>query len=258
VSPGASPERNPEAGDSALPAMLRSAHQLDPEFTDAYRRMEQVSASRKTLSPKERELIGLAVNASTTRLFEPAIREHLRGAMRAGATRDELIETLEVASAMGIHTATTSMPVLREELDSEGADILGQDLTARQQAVKDAFATGRQSWTGLLDDLLRLDVTWLEAFVDYSTVPWKRGALPPALKELLYIGIDAQTSHLYSPGIRWHLGNAFRLGVSLDQVLEVLELVSLIGIHTMVVAAPILESEWAAFEAARSDPDTTG
>jgi alkylhydroperoxidase/carboxymuconolactone decarboxylase family protein YurZ len=236
---------------------LAAARRLDPDFVTACERLAAVPSRRNALSPMERELIALAVNASTTKLFVPGIRHHIRLALEAGATRDQLLETLELASAMGIHTATTSMPLLREALEQRGEDVLGAPLTPHQQQVKAGFAAERQSWTGLLDDMLRLDVTWLEAFVDYSTVPWRRGALPAGLKELMYIGIDAQTSHLYAPGIQWHLGNAFRLGVTAAQVLEVLEVVSLIGIHTMVVAAPLLEQECARAAAEVSPSDVT-
>lgn len=64
-----------------------------------------------------REFTGLAVNAPTAHLFGPAIRLHARNALSLGTTVGGLIEVLHLATALGNHTATTSMPILREELE---------------------------------------------------------------------------------------------------------------------------------------------
>ena len=214
-----------------------------PNFASAFRRMAAVPIERGALDPKTRALIGIAVNASTTHLFEPALRQHCHAAFEAGATREEIVETLELACALGIHTALVGMPILKEELALQGEHTDASVLDERQLKIKQDFQKGRQSWTSLLDDFLLLDPEWLSAYVDYSTVPWKRGAIEPRIKELIYIAIDAQTSHLYAPGTRFHIRNALAQGATGDQILEVLELVSLIGIHTMVVALPILADE---------------
>ncbi len=227
------------------PDMLDPVLEADPELVDAFQAYAAVPYGRGALEPKVREFVGLAVNVSTTHLFEPAIRAHLRNALDLGATRDELVEVMELACALGVHTATTGMPLLREELDARGRTVDGE-LTDHQRRVKAAFTAGRQSWTALLEDFLRLDVEWLEAYVGYSTVPWRRGAIPPKVKELIYIAIDVQTSHLYEPGTRFHIGNALEQGASREEIIEVLELVSVIGVHTLVMAAPILLEELAA------------
>lgn len=60
-------------------------------------------------------------------------------------------------------------------------------------------------------------------------------------KELIYTAIDCATTHLFQPGLKLHIRNAVNLGATPQQVIEVLELASLMGVQTLLVAAPILQ-----------------
>ena len=46
-----------------------------------------------------------------------------------------------------------------------------------------------------------------------------------------YIAIDASTTHLYLPGLKPH-GTVLSLGATRDEIMVVLELTSVLGIHT--------------------------
>ncbi len=61
------------------------------------------------LSRKDVELISIAVNAACTNLSAEGTRRHIRGALEAGATREEI---LMKASNLGI-------PILAEELERQ-------------------------------------------------------------------------------------------------------------------------------------------
>lgn len=117
------------------------------------------------------------------------------------------------------------------------------DLTARQQALKERFVEGRGYWAPFWDGLLALDPDFFEAYIEFSTVPWKNGTLEPKVKELIYIAIDAATTHLYEPGLRIHLRNAFKHGATKEEVMEVYELVSVLGLHTLTMGVPALLDE---------------
>jgi alkylhydroperoxidase/carboxymuconolactone decarboxylase family protein YurZ len=67
--------------------------------------------------------------------------------------------------------------------------------------------------------------------------------LPPKIKELIYIAIDASTTHLYAPGLRQHIRNALKYGATVEEIMEVFELVSVLGIHTCTMGVPILMEE---------------
>lgn len=127
-------------------------------------------------------------------------------------------------------------------------------LGARQRALKQKFIDVRGSWNPIWDPLLEWDPAFLEAYFEFSAVPWRKGVLPPKFKELIYIAIDASTTHLYAPGVRRHIRNALKLGASRDEILEVLELTSVLGIHACNLGVPILAEELAAMTTAAKAP----
>ena len=55
------------------------------------------------LSRKTVELIGVALNAACTNLNPESTRRHIRAALRAGATREEILMLLKMASVRAIH-----------------------------------------------------------------------------------------------------------------------------------------------------------
>jgi len=58
---------------------------------------------------------------------------------------------------------------------------------------------------------------------------------------LVYCAFDASATHVYLPGLKLHMRNAIRYGATAEEIMEVLEIVSVVGIHGAAVAAPMLE-----------------
>jgi alkylhydroperoxidase/carboxymuconolactone decarboxylase family protein YurZ len=75
------------------------------------------------------------------------------------------------------------------------------------------------------------------------SVPLKSGALQPKFKELIMVAINAATTHLYAPGVRRHMRNALKHGATKEELLEVIQLTTLLGIHSCNLAVPILMEE---------------
>jgi alkylhydroperoxidase/carboxymuconolactone decarboxylase family protein YurZ len=74
-------------------------------------------------------------------------------------------------------------------------------------------------------------------------VPWRTGTLTPAEKELIYISYDIAATHLYVPGTKLHIRNALNHGATVGQILEVMEISSVLGIHAVTVGVPIMVEE---------------
>lgn len=217
---------------------------LDPEYFEAYTRFSEVPWRKGPLEPKVKELVYIAIDAATTHLFEPGIRVHVRNALDRGATVEEVMEVLELTSVLGIHTCTVGVPILLEELAALGLETGStRELGEREQALKDEFVRVRGYWSELWDGVLRLDADFFEAYFAFSAVPWQHGVLTPKVRELIYIAIDASTTHLFEPGIRIHIRNALQHGATAAEIMEVLELTSVLGIHTCTVGVPILLEE---------------
>jgi alkylhydroperoxidase/carboxymuconolactone decarboxylase family protein YurZ len=130
------------------------------------------------------------------------------------------------------------VPVLIEEL-GDGMP----ELTPEQEERKAEFLRRRGYWNPFWEGLLALDTDFFNAYLEFSGVPWRKGTLSPRERELIYIAIDAATTHLYEPGLRQHIQNALGHGASREEIMEVYELTSVLGIHTCTLGVPVLLEE---------------
>lgn len=217
---------------------------MDPEFLNAFLELASVPWTNGTLEPKVREFMYIAIDASTTHMYEPGLRIHIRNALRHGATGREIFEVYQLTSSIGMHSLTLGMPALAEECRKAGRGAEVQvKLNEQQLAMKAEFTEKVGYWDPMLDDMLALSPDIFKAFTRFSSVPWRNGSLSPKVKELICIAVDAACTQLYEPSLRVHIANALKHGATVQEVVEVLQLVSVLGIHTVTMGMPILVEE---------------
>ena len=219
--------------------------ELSPQYFAAYSAFSSVPWKHGTLPPKIKELIYVAIDASTTHLYNRGTRIHIANALQQGATRDEVMEVLQIVSVLGIHTMSTGLPILIDELrkSGRGAEVKDGPLSAEQERLKRQFVDNRGYWNPVWEQLLQHSPEFFDAYSRLSSVPWQHGTLGAKTRELIYIAIDAATTHLYLPGLRTHIRNALGHGATVAEIMEVLELTSVLGIHTITEGVPALLDE---------------
>jgi alkylhydroperoxidase/carboxymuconolactone decarboxylase family protein YurZ len=221
---------------------LQSMLEADPDFFETYLNLSAVPWRTGPLDPKIKEFVYIAVDGAATHLYEPGLRAHLRRAIELGATKEELLEVLQLTSTLGIHACNIGVPILVEELGESGRTALPQ-LTERHDRLRAEFEEKRGYWHPFWNELLQLDADFFESYLDFSSLPWTQGPLEAKVKELIYIAFDASATHLYVPGLRLHIQNALGYGATAQEVMEVLELASIIGIHAYMTGLPMLLEE---------------
>jgi alkylhydroperoxidase/carboxymuconolactone decarboxylase family protein YurZ len=219
---------------------------LDPDFLAAYLKFSAVPWRKNHLDAKTKELIYIAVDAAATHLYEPGIRQHIRAALSHGATAQEIMEVIELTSTLGIHAMNIGVPLLVEVLEEAGLRTGPAELTEDQERLKAEFTATRGYWHEFWNEMLELDPELFEAYTEFSSVPWRKGVLEPKVKEFVYIAFDAAATHLYVPGLKLHMRNAVGYGATAGEILEVMEIASVLGIHAATTAVPILAEELAA------------
>ena len=103
-------------------------------------------------------------------------------------------------------------------------------------------------WNPFWDLLEEMDRDYREAFLAFRSVPIKQGPLPQKTKEFIFIAINVATTHLWAPGVRRHIRNALHEGATQEEILEVIQLTSIIGIHSLTLGVPILQEEVKEYE----------
>jgi alkylhydroperoxidase/carboxymuconolactone decarboxylase family protein YurZ len=68
-------------------------------------------------TPRFVELISIAFDASITHMYPPGVRRHIKGALDAGATPEEVMTVLQLCVSMGLQACAQGVPILAEELD---------------------------------------------------------------------------------------------------------------------------------------------
>ena len=122
----------------------------------------------------------------------------------------------------------------------------------RKERLKDAFRASRGYFDEVWDEIIGLDLDFFEEYERFSSVPWHHGALDAKTKELIAIGLNASVTHMYMPGVRAHIRQALKFGATKDEIMEVFQLVSVLGVHSLTVGLPIFVEELKRAEATES------
>lgn len=88
--------------------------------------------------------------------------------------------------------------------------------------------------------LLKLDPELFAAGLEILSVPKRKNHLSPKIQSLIALSVCASCTHLYAPGVRIHTAAALKAGATLDEIKEILELTSVLGIHAVSCGVPTL------------------
>ena len=225
--------------DAAL-ALLR---EWDPAWAAACERVSTGPWKSGVLSPKLVELVSLAINVACTNLNEGGTRRHIRKALDAGASRDEIVLVFKCASVMAIHSCSLGAPILLEEAKAAGvqpkpAAPVSTPTCDRMKAIG--------QWNEAWNPFLALDPAWTDGFMTMGANIYGSGVMTPKEIELLSIAFDASFTHMYAPGTRRHIKGALEAGATMEEVMEVLKLCVVQGVQACNLGIPILAEELAA------------
>ena len=221
--------------DAALAILAK----WDPPWAAACEEMSTNPWRMDILPRKFIELICIALNAACTNLNSEGVRRHIRAALTAGATRDEILMVLKMASLLAIHSCSHGAPILLEEAMAFGAKPAAT--TNATPACDRVRAAGQ--WNSAWDPFVELDPVWTDQFMGTGIAVYSSTIFTPKEIELLSIAFDASYTHMYAPGTRRHIKAALRAGVTIREIMEVLKLCVVQGVQACNLAVPILAEE---------------
>jgi len=219
--------------------------QLNPAYLKGYINIKTAAQGRQRLPAKIQELCFIAVAASVTHIHIPAVKAHIQAALAVGASKDEIFEVIGLTYLLGVHTVTLGFPILAELMEEMNLSLKsGQQSAeapdAERTRIKEAFVKDRGFWPPTFNVLLELDPQFFEQYADFSAFSSRSPVLEPKYRELVVCAFDAATTHLYGRGTKIHMRNALQLGATPEEILEMLEITSLIGIDGVSHSAPYL------------------
>ena len=84
------------------------------------------------------ELMSIAVDASVTHMYAPGTRRHIQGALKAGATPEEIMTVLQLCVSMGVQACAKGVPILAEELEHSSANREAEGDKQRMEVTRSA------------------------------------------------------------------------------------------------------------------------
>lgn len=234
-----------DAWDSSLDYL----YEWESAWAEQYLQMVTNPWQNGILDIKTIELICIGLNTASTNLQPNGTRRHIRAALEAGATRDEILMILKMASVMSIHSCSLGAPILLEEAKAAGVEPIPKQVTT--PACDQMKAIGQ--WNTAWDPFYELDPIWTDQFMATGIGIYASQLFPPKLVELLSIAFDASITHMYPPGTRRHIKAALKLGATMEEVMEVLKICVAFGMESCYLGVPILAEELAAFNDRKLD-----
>jgi len=186
------------------------------------------------------ELVAVGLNAACTNLNPDGTRRHIRAALKAGASREEILLVLKCASVMSIHSCSLGAPILLEEAKAAGVKPTEKGAVPTPACDK-VKAMGQ--WNVAWDPFLELDPAWTDQFMATGAGVYGPGVMSPKEIELLSIAFDASYTHMYAPGTRRHIRGALKAGATMEEIMEVLKLCVVQGVQACNLGVPILAEE---------------
>lgn len=109
------------------------------------------------------------------------------------------------------------------------------DPEALRSRVAGAFAGLPPGWSELVD----LDPDFVRAFINFVK-PLGDSSLPAKYRALLALAVAASPTTLDAGAVARHINEAFDHGATDREVLDVIELVSILGIHSLTAGLPLV------------------
>ena len=220
----------------------------DPVWAEQCVKMTTNPWIEEVLSTKFIELVLVGLNAARTNLNPDGTRRHIRAAIAAGASREEILFVLKCASVMSIHSCAFGAPILLEEASAGSLEDAGAKRLQRLQNAGEATAAIEKmkaigQWNEEWDSLLFLAPVWIDKYMAMCIRLYATSVFPPKELELLSVALDASYTHMYGPGTRRHIKNAFRAGATVEEIMEVLKLCVIQGVQSCNLGVPILAEE---------------
>jgi alkylhydroperoxidase/carboxymuconolactone decarboxylase family protein YurZ len=96
-------------------------YELAPLWTDEFFAFGASAYKCGLFTPRFMELISIAFDASITDMYAPGTRRHIKGALQAGATPEEIMTILQLCVSMGVEACAKGIPILAEEFERNSA-----------------------------------------------------------------------------------------------------------------------------------------
>jgi alkylhydroperoxidase/carboxymuconolactone decarboxylase family protein YurZ len=161
-------------------------------------------------------------------------------ALERGASAQEIVDVLRLATAQGLEGCHVGVGILAEELAFAGLDSDQAALSNEQQALRDAYVAQFGDWPDFCELWLRADPGYFAAMLDLLAVGRQVGGLDEPSRCLISLALNGCFTALNPHGLRLQIRRALQLKIDRREILQVLQMTAHLGVHACAIGVPLL------------------
>jgi alkylhydroperoxidase/carboxymuconolactone decarboxylase family protein YurZ len=187
------------------------------------------------VSHRLRHLIWVAVDSVVSHLFPGGATTHATMAIKHGATPQQLVEALEIASFASVRGYEIGLDIVLAA--TRATDDVGvsadRALSEAEAELKRDFTTRMGFWADWMETALALSPEQLRAHLELGYRPLAPGGLTAKDRQLILFACFACPAVSDRGLMRTHATEAVRRGATEAELLQVLRLANCIGLHAI-------------------------
>uniref|UniRef100_UPI00403A0AE3 carboxymuconolactone decarboxylase family protein n=1 Tax=Variovorax sp. BK018 TaxID=3450241 RepID=UPI00403A0AE3 len=209
-----------------------------PGFVEQYARYAGHPARTGPLTPRMVELIYVALDSSSSHLFESGLQTHMKRALEVGATQADIVDVLHLVAVQGLASVGQATAILAElagPQDSRGSQAVSTALQARIDRLGHAHALR-------LNELARLDAGYVEVLLDFIEKGRPGAGLADAERSLVQLALHACFTAFNPDGVRQIVATGLGQGLAPAELLQGIQLGAHLAVHGSALGAKVLQA----------------
>jgi alkylhydroperoxidase/carboxymuconolactone decarboxylase family protein YurZ len=216
---------------------------VNPRFLQQYARYAGYPARTGPLTPRMVELIYVALDASSSHLFESGLITHLRRAREVGATEADLFDVLHLVAVQGVASVCQASDILAELAPAPDAPAIDAALQQRIDRVGPAHALP-------LASVARRDPGYAEVLLDFIEHGRPEGGLTAAERSVVQLALHACFTAFNATAVRQIVTTALAQGVPAADLQQAIQLGAHLAVHGTALGASVFRQVQHASDAA--------
>jgi alkylhydroperoxidase/carboxymuconolactone decarboxylase family protein YurZ len=198
--------------------------QACPGFVQQYARYAGYPARSGPLTQRMVELIYVALDSSSSHLFESGLQTHMKRALEVGATQADIFDVLHLVAVQGVASVCQATDILGEFTDLTDSAAIDEKLQARIDRIGAAHSLS-------LTSVARLDPGYAEVLLDFVEQGGPGAGLTPAERSLVQLALHACFTAFNPDAIRQIVPTALSQGLAEGELLQAIQLGAHLAVH---------------------------
>lgn len=209
--------------------------ETSPAFVAQYARYAGYPARTGPLSERMVELIYVALDTSSSHLFEPGLQTHMKKALEVGASPADIFDVLHLVALQGVASVCQATAILAECAGQGEPTLLEAGLQQRMDRLGPAHALA-------LSSVAAIDPGYAEVLLDFIELGGSGNGLTPAERSLVQLALHACFTAFNPEAVRQIVMTGLSQGLKTAEMLQAIQLGAHLSVHGTALGADTYRS----------------